>query len=255
VIALLFQAATAVLAVAFAVLALRVTRAAVPGDQPLHHRAWVVAGLAFAIAGASSVAQNAAAVWAFRAGEGSVPWDLFLAWAPRGNYGRACLKIAMALVLVALARLAGVAPRRLGWGVSALFVAMLGAGAVLGWAEGPLRAAIHYPGYAVFEVAELVALLLALFVGITASTMDRWLWAALGVYAARQALNVLSWTALAWLGVEGQWSLDPRVLHSFGVAGYLAMIAIAVHRLRLARRGVRVPGMFDLTRTPVSTFH
>jgi hypothetical protein len=252
---LVFQVATAVLAVAFAVLALRVTRAVRGGDQPLHHRAWMVTALAFAIAGASSVVQNAAAVWAFRAGAGSAPWNLFLEWAPRGNYARICLKISFALLLTLLTRTERMPARRVAWTAAAIFAVMLVVGGVMGAMEGPLREVIHYPAYAVLELGEMIALLVALFVGLVAGSMDRWLWAALAVYSFRQALNVLSWTALAWHGVPGAWALDARVLHLFGIAGYLVMIAIAIHRLRLARKGVRVPGMFDLPRAPVSTFH
>lgn len=248
------QLATAVLAVAFAFLALRVTRATAAGD-PSHHRAWLVTALAFAMAGATSVVQNTAAAWAFRAGAGSVPWNLFLEWAPRGNYGRICLKISFAVLLALLPRMAGVPTRRVAWISAATFVLMLAAGGVMGMMEGSLKEVTHYPAYAMLQLGEMVALLVALFVGLVASSVDRWLWAALAVYGFRQALNVLTWTALAWHGVPGAWAPDPKVLHLFGIAGYLAMAAIALHRLRLARRGVRVPGMMDLTRAPVSTFH
>jgi len=252
---LVLQVATAVLAVAFAVVALRAARAVAPGGQPQHHQAWLVTGLAFAVAGATSLVQNTAAVWAFRAGSGSLPWNLFLEWAPRGNYGRICLKIAFALILALLPRMAGMSARRVAVTSCATFAAMLALGGAMGAAEGPLRAAIHFPSYAMLELGELIALLVALFVGVMTSSVDRWLWAALAVYSFRQALNVLTWAALAWYGVPGAWSPDPRVMHAIGVAGYLAMIAIAAHRLRLARRGVRVPGMMDVARAPVSTFH
>jgi hypothetical protein len=248
------QTAVALLGFLFGVQALGVTRA-LSGTRAAHHAAWELTAVGFLVAGVSSVVWSAFAVWAVAAGPGSAAWNGSVTWMPVGNYGRSVAKAMLALLLCCIPWLAGLTPRARGAASLGSLLAMFAAGGVYGYLEGPLRSGTHFSIYAVFQTAELILLLAALFIAVLQSSMDRWLWAILAIYGVRQALNALSVSALAWLGIPGRWALSPMVVHLMGVASYLMMMALAHRRLQLARRRVAVPGMFDLPKAQPSLLH
>lgn len=251
---LALQTAVALMGFLFGVQALGVFHA-LPGARPAHRAAWELTAIGFLVAGVSSVVWSVFAVWAVVAGEGSAAWNGSVTWMPVGNYGRSLVKAMLALILCCIPWLAGLTPRARRAASLGSLLAMFAAGGVYGYLEGPLRSGTHFSIYAVFQTAELILLLVALFLAVVQSTMDRWLWAILAIYGVRQALSALSVSALAWLGFPGRWALNPMVVHLMGVASYLMIMALAHRRLQLARRGVAVPGMFDLPKAQPSLLH
>lgn len=239
---LFLQLLVAVLNVVLGFLAMRVSRHA--GSRARDRApAWEMTGWAFLLPGGVGVALGVGAYWAVLSGPGSAPYHLLARMVPAANYARTCARIAFGIMLCA-----SVAARRLpAWLGTALMVGMLlaaiGAGAVIGLREGPLVPAVHYVNYSVFEAAELITVLAALLFGLHHSSMDRSLWLLLAVYATRQSMNALMFTRLVWLGHARAYSISPITVQMVGVAAYLGMISLAVHRLVLARRGVPVPPM------------
>jgi len=235
----------ALLALAVGILALRTARG-LPGAPLIHRLAWEIAGVVFVLGGVSSVAQQAFAIAGFAAGPGTAVWNAYLRWAPVGNYGRTLAKAMMALLLCLLPFLKGLTLRRARTFSVGACLLMFAVGTALGLLEGPLRSSVHYATYSIFETLELVLLLSALFAAVQTSSMDRLLWAFMAVYAARQAQNALSVSALSWIGIQGKWAPTSLHIHVIGVVTYLLMIWIAIERRRRADRGVMVPGMFDI---------
>jgi hypothetical protein len=241
---ILLQASVAILALAFGAAASVVARR-MHECEGAHRLSWAVVAVGFVVGGISSIVQNAGAVWAFAAGPDSAAWTEFLRWAPAGNYGRTLLRVALAISLACVP--AARYFRGQFWSMSAmLFGGAILAGAWIGVAEGSLKEGVHYPNLAILETLEVVTLLFALFLAATADSMDRLLWIGICVYVVRQALNVISWSAFAWVGVPGAWIPHPWHIHVYGVVGYGIMIGLALHRLRLARRGVQVSGLLEL---------
>lgn len=237
------QVAVSVLSVTFGIAALLIARGSHDFPEP-HRKTWTTVALAFLLGGASNVMQNAGAVWAFIAGPASSVWAEYLLWAPVGNHSRAFLRVAMAAALLGVASIwirARIQRREL----LLLFGGAMFTGALNGRGEGAISAGVHFSSVAVLNTIEVSVILPALFVGMVHSTMDRLLWAALGVYAVRQTLNVISFSALAWLDVPGTWTPHPAHAQAIGVACYVIMIGIAVHRLQLAQRGLAVPSLLE----------
>lgn len=247
---LFFQCAVALLALAMGVLGLKVARALPPDAPVLHRLSWEVVGLVFLLGAVSSIFQNVFAVIAVRAGNGSPAWNSYAVWAPVGNYGRTLAKSMLSLLLCLLPLAHRVTLPRARLVAIGASVVMFAVGTALGLMEGPLRMSVHFSMYSVFETVELVLLLIALFVAVQTSSMDRLLWAAMALYAARQALNALSYGALAWWGTDGRWAPSGLHIHVMGVIGYVVMAYLSWKRILLARRGVPVPGMFDLAPQP-----
>lgn len=247
---LFFQCAVAALALVMGVLGLKVARV-LPADTPVLHRlSWEVVGLVFLLGGVSSIFQNVFAVVAYLGGSGSAAWNSYAVWAPVGNYGRTLAKSMLSLLLCLLPLAHRVTLQRARLITIGASVLMFAVGTVLGLMEGPLRMSVHFSMYSVFETVELVLLLVALFVAVQTSSVDRLLWAAMALYAARQALNALSYGALSWWGTAGRWAPSGLHIHVMGVIGYVLMAWLSWKRIRLARQGIPVPGMFDLAPQP-----
>ena len=241
-VTLVLQCLVGVLALVFGVLAVRVARSQNDGS-PWQRLNWTTVGAAFAMGGISNSLYNVAAVWAFMSGPSSIAWASYLRWSPAGNYAGALTKIAMAVVLLAISL------RASGWRqrhIAGTLLAAYGAGSLLGWMEGSHEESVHYTNLAAFDMIEAVVLLGALFVGLVRNSIDRLLWICVGLYAFRQVLNVLFLSAMSWIRVPGAWAPQPVHLQIFAMVGYLLMAVIAAHRLRLARRGVHVPGLLEM---------
>lgn len=240
----LFQVAVALLALVVGYLALKAAQS-LGGAPPLHRVSWEITGVVFLLGGLSSVIQNGWALAAVVAGRGSLVWNTYLFWSPLGDYGRTLAKamLGLLLFLVPFASDSFLARARRVALVSTLLMFTLGA--VAGLVEGPLQLKGHFSNYSIFETLELVLFLAALFNAVRTSSMDRLLWGFTSLYAARQALNALSYAAVALSG-EQHWAPSGQHIHVIGIFCYVAMSYLAYRRIRLARSGVQVPGMFDL---------
>jgi hypothetical protein len=214
------------------------------GD-PVHRLAWQLTGYTFLLGGVSAVVQlGVFAPWAYFAGEGTAVWAGFLRWNPAVTQSRTFLMIGLGTVLCLLPLvrryLSDVVP------AAVAFVAvMMLVGGVSGWSQGGFAAARFFSSTAVTNVLELVVLLSALLVALVAETMDRHLWLSVLVYAISIGLNVFSYSALAWLSVDGAWSPPPEFLQVSLVLAHAAMVWLAARRLQLDRRGVEVGSLLE----------
>ncbi|HEX2190845.1 MAG TPA: hypothetical protein VHG51_18200 [Longimicrobiaceae bacterium] len=219
----------------------------------VHRLAWQLTGFTFVVGGTSMVLQTGIfAPWAYFAGRGTPVYDAFLRWNPALTQSRTFLVIGLGVVL-SLLPLIGRYERGVVRLAVAFLLAAMAAGGVFGWLEGAYVSTRFYPSTAVANLLELIALFAALFVALTADTMDRHLWLALAVYSVSIGLNVIVYSALAWIRVEGVWSPSPRFVQFFLVAAHATMLGLALRRLQLARRGVRVGSLLEPPlREPIS---
>ncbi|HEV2149964.1 MAG TPA: hypothetical protein VGR37_21380 [Longimicrobiaceae bacterium] len=231
------------LVLAFGALALAVARSR--GAMPALHRAgWTVAAIFFLWRGVSGVAQSTAAFWALLAGEGSAPYALFLEWGPTMNHTRTLIAVATGWTLAALPLLRAPSGPALALRLNAACLVLAGTGAYAGWREGAISLH-HLTSLTVLGAVELIGLLFALFVGLLAYTLDRYLWVALCLYAVQVALDVVWYTATAGFFYPGGWVPPQPVRYLYSAAVMLAGCALAWHRLALARRGARILGLFE----------
>ncbi|HEX2190847.1 MAG TPA: hypothetical protein VHG51_18210 [Longimicrobiaceae bacterium] len=231
------------LTLAFAMVALAVARSrgAMP---PVHRAAWTVAGVFFLWRGVPGVLQGLAAFWALLSGAGSEPYELFVRWGPTMNHGRTLVAVATGWTLMALPLLRGRSTSRLAPGLNAACLVLAGTGAYLGWQEGGISLQ-HVNSLTVLGAVELIGLLAGLLVGVFLSTIDRYLWLALCLFAVQVALDVVWYFATTGFFSSDGWYPPQPVRYLYSTAILSAGCALAWHRLVLARRGARVAGLFD----------
>jgi hypothetical protein len=247
------QYAVGLLGLLFGLQAARVSRADT-SSPAVHRLAWTVVAVGFVLAAASNLLQNGWGAWALAEGPQSGVWAAFVRWLPAGNYGRTVLKASLGVLLCLLPLLARL-PRRRAVAVSAAVLLLtIPLGGAYGWREGPMQARVFFSAYSVFEVAEVLALFTALFIAVLWGTMDRWLWAAMAIYAFRQALNALSLAAMVFNGDPQRWSLSPLFVQIVGILSYSAMLWCAWRRWALAKRHQPVPSMVHEPRRPQASF-
>lgn len=215
------------------------------GGARIHRLAWQLTGSTFVLGGASAVLQlGIFAPWAFFSQKGTPVYEAFLRWNPAITQSRTFLMVGLGLLLCALPWIARFERRVVPGGVAFLVLSMA-AGGVVGWSEGGYVSARFYSSTAAANLLELIVLLTALLVALVMDAMDRYLWLAVLVYAVGISLNVLSYSALAWIRVEGVWAPSPVFVQVFLVMSHATMLALAVKRLRLARRGVAVGSLLE----------
>ncbi len=250
---LLLQCLVAVLTLAFGMMALEVARRA-PDAPELHRAAWVLTGTVFTILGINSAIHNCiAAPWAYFAGKGSAELKLYMLFSPVANHSRGFLMLAYGAMMIGIVRVSRLAGRHVGRLAVLVGVVSMIVGGVVGFREGSLIRATHYTATTVTDAAELILLLGALFVGIVWNTTDRLLWGALVIFTVHELLDVPWFSAMAWADVPGAWRPSPRYLHLYASVAYLLMIVATDRRIRLARRGVRVPGLFEFPQRAVGS--
>lgn len=234
---LTLQCVSALLTVLFAAVALSISRHAIAPDR---RAGWRLAGAGFLFLGATMVAQDAGAAAAFALGPGSAAWDVYLRWAPALNHSRIGGGIALAVGLGYVAW-AGRFPGRRAWaGLAAGMAAASLAGAWLGALEGAYDLRTHGSATALGVTVELVAFGAALLVSATRGTLDAFLFAALTLYAGSLALGVPV-VSLMVLRTGAEDGRPPSwLLQLVQVAFMSSMLALALLRLTLLRRGIRV---------------
>lgn len=243
-ITIALQLAWAVLTLAYGALAWGVARhPARAFASPARQRGWWAAGVGFTLLGASSVFFNSWAAYAFAQGPGSAAWEGILRWTRVGSFGRAGLVFAVALALALAAHRAAISPRRyraLGWGLYG--AALLGGGA-WGWAAGEVvgRGGAHFGDIALLCAAEAILLMAVLAYALHRDSMDRYLWLSVCIYTVTLVLNVVWFTAMAWIDQPGAWSPLRYGLHLYTIAAKLLMIGAVARKLALVRRGRLAP--------------
>ncbi len=206
---------------------------------------WLLTGIAFTLMGVNAVLHAAAAAGAFFAGADTAIYDLYLRWSPTGNHSRSALVIAFGVVVIWLTGSRGPLPSWFWLFAVGLLLLFLLVGGWIGWREGLLTPSRHYSAFAGLNTIGLLVLLWALWRSLLAETMDLHLWLAIAVYAIHQALNVIWLSALAWSFVPGAWSPSPWMIMLYTVIAHTTMLAVALRRLVLARRGVRAVSALD----------
>lgn len=234
---LTLQCVSAVLTALFAAVALSISRHPIAPDR---RAGWRLAGAGFLLLGATLVPQHAGAVAAFVRGPGTATWEVYLRWAAALNSARIGAGIALAAGTGYLAWTGRYPERRVWAGLAAGMAAASLAGAWLGVQGGAFAVRTHGSAIAVGVTLELIAFGAALLVSATRGTLDAFLFAALALYAGSLALGVpvLSLMTLR-TGLE-----DGRppgwLLQLVQAAAMSAMLALALLRLALLRRGIRI---------------
>jgi hypothetical protein len=239
---LTLQCLSAVLGLAFGLLALRVARTGGTSLPTVRRQGWWVTGASFTALGTTLVLGNIWAVWAFAAGPGSAAWNGFLAWTPAWTYSRVAIVVLLALALLRLAFVDGQGERSLRIRYAALLGLGMVAGGAAGRMQGPLvgNGGAYFSTFALSNAAEAGLLLLALASGLVRGTVGRHLWLALCVYALVLVLNVNWFSAMAWADVPGAWRPKPYMIQGYSAAAFLLMIGVAGRRLARARRASRL---------------
>jgi hypothetical protein len=237
------QCVIGVLKLCFGAAGLRVSR--LTRGEEVRSTAWLLVGLSCAVAGVNSVLHSGWALWALLEGPEAEVYRSYLAWAPAVNYSRHAIMLLMALGLLGLPLLHRLPRASLVRGATAALLTGMAAAAWVGSGEGAPEWAEHYITMAALDGAEMILVFTALLAALVLGTMDRLLWAALTVYATRQAVNVLSYSAIAWIQVPGAWSLSPRYIASTGAVLWAVLLALALRRLALAGRGQPSPALLE----------
>lgn len=243
---LVLQSVITALILVLAYACLRVYRTSESSAALEHRAAWLLAGTAFVMHGVDKAIQEVMGGWAFAAGPGTPAWSRYIAASPAFNHSRTLLLLAFCLLLAhfSVRRVEFSARHHRAW-VAILLVAAAG-GAVIGIAEPRLTALTHFTAVAQWDVIELVVLLVTLFMALLGGRVDRVLWFLLAVYAVSLAFNVLWFAAFSRADVAGAWVPRPWVLQAFRTVLYTGMAALALYRLREARRGRPVRALIDM---------
>jgi hypothetical protein len=240
----------------FAVLALRISRR-IPRSQPAFRYVWALTGGTFLIRGANSLFHDVFSIIAFTGGAESRAWAAVMKWHPLLNHSRTFLLVAYCAVLCVVLvraerRLPLPAPR-----TSLAFVVLgMGVGALVGWQEDAFSALTHFSAVAVWDILEMLALMAVLLVGISTGSLDRGMWACLGINAFALTLSVLWFAFLSRFDVPGEWRPRPYQIQVVKVFLYLGMNWVAVMQLRQVRRGTVLRSFVDdRSARPISTLH
>lgn len=202
----------------------------------------MVVGVAHAFYAAISLFQMSVAVFAFRAGPGSRVYEHYLDFAPAGNHTRTLLLFGLYGLLAWVA----LRPRHLAFRLAPILAVVVFtaiAGALYGSFEGRLDVARHLSATAVLDTLGFLFLAVVLILGMQRDSIDRILWICLALHGFRSLFGVLHLSAMAWFYVPGSWTPPAWQIHLFRLVLLAAQVGFAVHRIRLARRGVRVAGL------------
>lgn len=234
------QAAMSVCVLLFALLALQIARR-VPADQPAFRYAWALTGASFLARGLNSLFHDVFATTGYLSGPDSRAWAAVLVWHPILNDSRTFLLIAYCIVfLVALLRAGRNAPLPPLRSAMAIILAGMLLGAVVGWQEAAFSGETHYTMVAVLDIAAMFAMFAILFVGLSTATLDRNLWACLGIYTFILALSALSFAFLSRVDVVGEWAPRASTLQSIKALLYVGLDAVAFRAWIKVRNGKRL---------------
>jgi hypothetical protein len=208
---------------------------------------WGLVGAAFILSGVNETIQSIWAYFAYAAGPGSALWDGFLRWAPAANQSRSGLELGMyaALILLLVRPPARFPASRVGLLASGVVVAGMSLGALLGYFEPTADAPMHLTMVAMVNMGVAAGALAVLIISLLVQSLDRYLWVIIAIHALKSVLNVLWLNALVWLYTPEAWAPNPLQLLMIAAAIGAMMVAVAINRLRLARRGVYVRALLE----------
>jgi hypothetical protein len=205
---------------------------------------WLVTGACFTLVGFLGGMQAAAAAAALHAGEGSWLYRTFLEWSPVGNIGRGVGVVAYAVMLAALVASAPHRVRPMAVAAPWVIGAALAAGTVAAALYPPLSMHTQMTVLAVLMTASVVAMLLALLLGVMNDGMDLLLWMAVAAYTLKETVGVSLTTIIAWWDTAR--SVEAILLYWWSnVAVMAGACLLAWLRLRRAMQHRHVPALFE----------
>ena len=205
---------------------------------------WLVTGAGFVFIGVYAAVQTLVATAAVHAGPGSPLYRTYLEWGPVGNIGRG---VGIAAYGVMLAALLGARPERVRQ-VSLAALWVIGGSIVAGTTAAALYGTISFHTQmtvlAVLATAAVLALLLALLLGVMNDGMDLLLWLAVAAHTIKEALVVSLMAMMAWW--ESGRAMDAALIFCWiNVAVAIVASALAQVRLRRAIENRHVPALFE----------
>lgn len=204
---------------------------------------WLVTGACFVFIGVLGAVQTLVATAALHAGPGSPLYRTYIEWAPAGNIGR---EAGIAAYGVMIASLLASRPERarqvsLGglWVISVTIVA----GTTTAALYGTIEYHTQMRALAVLTTAAVLALLLALLLGVMNDGMDLLLWLAVAALAIKEALAVSLMAILAW--ENGRAMEAVLIFYWINIAVGVVVSLLAQVRLRRAIENRHVPALFE----------
>lgn len=226
---------------AFAVLATLVARR-LPVHAGSQRHAWQMVAFVYVLFAASHLSQMVFATSAFVAGPRSGVFQAYMVYLPISNHSRTLVVWGLYLLLAVLALRGAESWRVLRRVYVPVAVGMLVLGGVIGGVEGTFNLVRHLTNTSVMDAVGFLGATTVLFLTMLRGTIDRALWFAIFLYASSSVMSSLFIAALTSMGT-GAWTPPPWVLEASRIAFSSAMVGMAVWRLRLARRGVSLPGL------------
>lgn len=249
------QCAITLFRFAIGILALRIARGTA-SDQVVYRYGWALTGAAFLLHATNKAFHDVFAVIAFVGGPSSGTWARYLAWNAPLNHSRTFLLTAYGLLLAYAIGRYGVRremPTVRVWGP--LFLTAMALGIAAGVREDVFSPLRHYTAVAVWDIMELLSMMVLLLVGLGTGRMDRGLWACLSVNAFVLALSVLWFAALSRLGLGAEWAPRPFQIQITKAGLYAVMIVIAHRQLGRVRNGERLQGFFEPRKSQLASLH
>jgi hypothetical protein len=243
------QALTSVFLLVFGLLAHQVGRR-LPAGQTVFRFGWELTAGVFVVQGLNSLFHDAFSTLAWTMGEGSGAWNAVLVWHPILDHSRTFLLTAYCVVLcVALLRASRGRPlpsvrRALAFAIAGMVV-----GGMVGWREDAFSAITHFTAVAIWDMMELLAMMVVLLVGLNTGGMDRSLWSALGINAFVLSLSVLLFAFLSRIDIGG-WTPRPYHIHIVKAVLYVMMISVVYRQIHRLRKGRPVRGFFEAPPRP-----
>lgn len=251
------QAFTSLFLVLFGILACLVARR-LPASEPVYRYAWGLTGGVFVVHGLSSTFHDTFSTLGFLGGAGSPAWVGVLEWHAPLNHSRTFLLTAYCVVLCAA--LVRATRRRPLPSLRVSFAVALGGmvvGGLMGWTEAKFSGLTHFTAVALWDVMELLATMAVLMVGLSTASLDRRLWACLGINAFALVLSVLWFTFLSRIDVVGEWRPRTYQIHMVKGLLYVVMNWLAFMQLRQVRRGIVLKSFYEdrTSRPAVPSLH
>lgn len=237
------QLVNAALTLLFGILAMQAWRHLGAARWGKLEAGWLVTGGCFLFTGVFGGVQTLVATAAMHAGPGSPLYRTYMEWGPAGNIGRGAGIAAYGVMLAALLASRPERARQVSvgglWVISGTIVAGTTAAALY----GTIDTHTQMTALAVLATAAVLALLLALLLGVMNDGMDLLLWLAVATLAIKEALAVSLMAILAW--ESGRAMEAVLIFYWTNVAVGVVVSLLAQVRLRRAIENRHVPALFE----------
>lgn len=237
------QLVNAALTLLFGILAMQAWRHLGAARWRKLEAGWLVTGGCFMFIGVFGGVQTLAATAALRAGPGSPLYRTYIEWSPAGNIGRGAGVAAYGLMLAALLAARPERARQVSLGALWVIGGTIVAGTTAAALYGTIDQHTHLTALAVLATAAVLALLLALLLGVMNDGMDLLLWLAVAAHAIKEALVVSLMAVLAW--ESGRAMEAVLIFYWINVAVAVVTSLLAQVRLRRAIENRHVPALFE----------